>query len=252
MTLTIPDLKERIVVPAASSIYPEIGASYSRPAYEMKYSNNLVIGCKNYYDSEAEIPEGPRMSTSAEELAIQLGYARAGINLRSEKANALYCLLRENYWNEWQWTATGLRVSPDMRKPPEQPDYVDDQGNKFWLRQVLIGNEVVGEVCIPEGNGRWVVEWDEVFGLAKITTEKIDWTRKPYTTQSWFKPNPSKDEKSGYRDVAVGRSGGWLRDGGDGYLGFVADCERWLAFSGGYRPVQGSVPEIRAERTTTF
>ena len=75
---SLPELKERLVIPAVSSSYPTLGATYKQGGYEVDHANRLVRTGKHYYDSKAEIPEGMRMSTAGEELAIQLALERAG------------------------------------------------------------------------------------------------------------------------------------------------------------------------------
>ena len=77
-TASLPELKERLVVPAVSSVYPTLGVAYKHAGGDVNYSRGLVRTGKHYYDSKAEIPEGMRMSTAGEELAIQLALERAG------------------------------------------------------------------------------------------------------------------------------------------------------------------------------
>ncbi len=85
---TLAPLKE-LLLPAASSTHPEIGAAYEQDAYAIKYSHGLTIPedfrhySISYYDLKSEIPEGFRMSTAAEELAMQLMYERAINVIRS-------------------------------------------------------------------------------------------------------------------------------------------------------------------------
>ena len=125
----------------------------------------------------------------------------------------------------------------------------DAQGRKYWARELLIGDKAVGEILVPEGNNRVVVEWDEVSGIPRVT-ENIDFPHTPYTTHFWFNSTPDKDSKSGHYDVAVGRRFCWLHAGGKRCLGVGANYMRWDADSdNGFRPVRGSAPEIK--KTTT-
>ncbi len=236
---------EKLVMPPVSSSYPSIG-KYKSAEHIIDYSPKLTRTGKNYYDSKAGITDDSRISTAAEELAIQLGLERAGKDPR--QADVFDDLFGRNNggWYAWQWTETGLRV-PKGRNPAKYE--TDSNGRKYWAREFLIGDKVVGEILVPEGNGRIVVAWDEVSGLPRVT-EDIAFPHKPYTTHFWFNENPDKDNKSGRNDVAVGRRGSWLRDEGERCLDVGADYVRWGAGSGdGFRPVRGSVPEIK--NTTT-
>jgi hypothetical protein len=123
--------------------------------YEIDHASKLVRTGKNYYDSKAQIPEGHRMSTAGEELAIQLAIERAGKDPRkAEVFNDLFGR-KNGGWYAWQWTETGLRV-PKGRKADKYE--TDPQGRKYWVREVLEGNEAVGEILVPEGGGRLVAE----------------------------------------------------------------------------------------------
>ncbi|MBI4177057.1 MAG: hypothetical protein HY516_01710, partial [Candidatus Aenigmarchaeota archaeon] len=146
----------------------------------------------------------------------------------------------------WQWTETGLRV-PKGRDPRKYE--TNGQGEKYWVRELLIGSDTVGEILVPEGNGRVVVEWDEVSGLPRVT-EDIAFPHKPYTTHFWFNVNPGKDGVSGYQDVAVERRSGWLHDVAEWCLDVDASYARSDADSdGGFRPVRGSL--VKIEKTIT-
>ena len=245
-TATIPELTEKFVVPAATSSYPTLGTAYKLPKYSINHSLRLERTGKNYRDTKAGIPEGIWMSTAAEETAIQLAIERDGKDSRKAKVFDDLFGRNNDSWYAWQWTETGLRV-PKGHDPNKYE--TDSQGRKYWPRIVLIGDREVGEVLVPEGNGRVVVEWDEVFGLAKIT-EDIPYLHKGYTTHSWFDPMPRKDDISGHYDFAVGRGCGWFHGGG--CLGVVVGYRRWAAVSAaGFRSVRGSF-EIQAERTLRF
>ncbi len=233
------EIMERLVTQPASSSHPSLGASYRSAGNSIEYSSSLVRTGKNYYGSK---PTDGRMSTAAEELALQLGLERSGKDPRQAGVfNDLFAR-NDSHLYIWQWTETGLRVP----KGREADIYeTDGQGRKYWAREVLIGDNVVGEILVPEGNRRVVVAWDEVFGVPSAT-EDIAWPHNPYTTHSWFNPNLNKE------DVAVGRWGGWLRGVDGGCLAVDADVARSLASSGGgFRPVRGSLPEIEKEIATT-
>ena len=76
---TLPELKEKLVVPAVSSNYPALGATYRHIGYEINYADRLVKTYKNSEDFIQELGiEGLRMSTAAEELAMQLNYEIVG------------------------------------------------------------------------------------------------------------------------------------------------------------------------------
>src|SRR3989338_4826980 len=105
MAAIIQDLKERMDVPAAISIYPTLGNTYTRAAYPIEFSNRLVRTGKNYYDSE---PANDRMSTAAEELAMQLGLEKAGQDPRNAEAfNDLFGRNNPHDYDPhdciWQW-----------------------------------------------------------------------------------------------------------------------------------------------------
>jgi hypothetical protein len=239
-TITMVEL----VIPELTSVcHPEFGgAAYKSDGYIIKHSPTLTRTGKNYYDSLKEIPDRFRISTfristATEELAIQLALEKAGEDPRKAKVFDDLFGRNNNGWYAWQWTLTGLRVPKDYRADKHEKD---TQGRIHYLRIVLIGDEEVGEILVPEGDGRVVVEWDEVFGLPK-TTEEMDWPHNPYTTHFWFDPSPSKDEKSGQCDVAVARCCYWHRVAHEGCLYVYASCGRWHAGSdGGFRLVQGS------------
>ena len=241
--MKLPELNLKLVVPAVSSSYPTLGASYRRGGYEVDHASKLVRTGSNYYDSKAGIPEGMRMSTAGEELAIQLEIERAGKDVR--EAGVFDDLFgRDPCKYISQWTETGLRV-PKGRKAD---DYETKQDRRYWVRTVLIGDHEVGEVLVPEGGGRFVEEWDEVFGTPKVTTENRDFTQKPYTTHFWFNANPILDSTSGYYDVAVGRWSSSHHAADEGCLDVFADYRRLDAHSGiGFRLVRGSGPEIEKE-----
>src|SRR3989344_6937068 len=59
---SLQELNKRLAVPAASSSYPTLGASYRRGGYEVDRAGRLAMTGRNYYGSKAGIPEGMRMS----------------------------------------------------------------------------------------------------------------------------------------------------------------------------------------------
>src|SRR3989344_5903137 len=243
-TATMPEVKERLVLQSASYTYQTLGAAYKHSENTVKYSGSLRRTGKNYHDSKAEIPEGLRMSTAGEELAIQLALERAGKDPRKAKVfDDLFSRGSDKIYM-WQWTETGLRVPKGRQADAYE---TDGEGRKYFPRIVLIGDQEVGEILVPEGGGRVAVEWDEVFGLPRVT-EDIAYPHEPHTTHFWFNSTSDKDSKSEHYDVAVERRSVWHRGGDGRCLGVDASYGRWDALSGGgFRPVQGSFPEIERE-----
>ncbi len=226
----------KLIIPSVSS------GSYKHSGHEIEYSPNLVWTGKN--------PTEGRVSTADEELAIQLGLERAGIDPRQAKVFDDLFARNKSHVYIWQRTETSLRVPKGYDPNTYQ---TDDQGRKYWVREVLIGDNVVGEVLVPEGHGRVVPYsknpedvWDMVFGLPRITSDSVN-DRKygNHTTHFGFNENPWKDNTSGHKDVAVWRGSGWLLGGDEGCLVVGAPYERWGALSYvGFRPVRGSLPDI--------
>ncbi len=235
---------KKFIVPSASSNYPAQGKAYMREGYQIEYLPNLVrTGC-DYYDSKYGIIYGVRMSTAAEELAIQLSLERVDQDPRQGGVLKDIFTRKFHHRYAWQWTETGLRV-PVCRDPNKYE--TDNQGRKYWRRTVLIGDEEVGEILVPEGHGRVVVEWDEVFGLPKVT-EGTSWPHNSYTTHSWFEPNPDKDNRSGHQDVAVTRGSHWIRGEDERCLAVYEDTTRSSVHASvGFRPVRGPLPKIEEE-----
>lgn len=235
---------KKIIVPSASSDYPKTGSHYWRGSHEIGYSPRLKGTYENYYDSR---PKDGRMSTAAEELAIQLDLER--LNKDPKTAGVFDDVFARNELRVYirQWTETGLRV-PKNRDPDKYE--TDTRGRKYYAREVLIGDEAVGDILVPEGHYRVVVEWDNVFGIPLIT--EYAGLHSPYTTHFAFDPSPWEDTRSGHRDVAVRRSsfwhseeGGWclLVDAHRGRFDYFSD--KWM----GFRPVQGSLPKIEKSRS---
>lgn len=202
--------------------------------YAIKYSDRFVRTSKNYHDSKSEIPEGLRMSTAGEELALQLVSESKGADSRKGLLfNDLFGR-NDSQWRAQQLTETGLRV-PQGRDANAYE--TDGKGRKYWPRLVLLGNKVVGEARVPEGHGRVVVEWNYVFGIPHAT-DAITQPHRPYTTHFWFAPGFNSD-------VDVFRQGA-------GWCGAQEDCFNVLAgyhySNAGYRPVRsGSSVDVIAK-----
>ena len=113
-----------------TSSYPDLRVSYRSPEYFFGYSPRLIRTNKNYYDFKSKIPEGLRVSTAAEELAVQLGLERAGQNPR--KASDFDDIFtRRNFgWHAIQRTETGLRVPKGWEGGRYQ---TDAKGNRQGL-----------------------------------------------------------------------------------------------------------------------
>ena len=251
--LMISELKEKLTVPVAISFYPGL-AVYRHSGYEIEYSPKIEITGKNYHDSKAQLTDGTKFSKAADELAIQLGYEKAGIDPRSKKAKAFNDIFGRNKEKiyAWQWTDTFLRI-PSNKLNPEKPDYIDKHGRKFWAREWGLDNEIYGVVYIPEGGGRVVPKtkdfldvYDLITGLPRITSDnENDMKYENHTLHFRFNSKPSKDSKSGHYDVAVGRRSDWRRAEDERCLYVSAYYERSYSDSrDGFRPVWGSVPEI--------
>ena len=233
------------ILPSTSS-YAGIG-EYSHSGYNIKLSSKLTRTGKNYYDSLKEIPKDSRISLASEDLAIQLGLERAGKDPRKAKEFDDLFARNNNGWYAWQWTLTGLRVPKDYRADKHEKD---TQGRIHYLRIVLIGDEEVGEIPVPEGNGKAVMEWDEVFGIPRVTSDKEgDMKYDNHTTHFYFDQSPGKDKKSGHCDVAVARRSSWPRAGHGRCLDVDASYERWYASSDdSFRQVHGSLPAMHKEQ----
>jgi hypothetical protein len=155
----------------------------------------------------------------------------------------------------WQWTSTGLRV-PKRSTPnydPDTPDHTDGQGRKYWVKELLAGDKVIGEVLVPEGNGRVIVEWDPVTGLPLVTSNnEADMKYENHDSHWWyFNSNPDIDSNTGKQDVAVRRGSTiWRPYVHDGCLGVDAEIKRFgPGLGGSFRPVQGSL-SVSAEKFT--
>ena len=241
-------LTEMLVLPPVSSAYPSRGTAYTRNSAVVHYATRLVrtgaVGrATSYYDLKAAMPKGLRMSTAAEEYALQHALEDADMDPGTAPVFEDLFGRNDDTWYVEQPTATGLRV-PKGREPTVYES--DRQGNKYWLRTVLVGRKEVGELLVPEGDERVIVAWDEAFGLPRETAA-IDEPHQPYTAHFRFHPTPSRDGISGKHDVAVVRVSSWLRIDEDERC-LVIDAR--IARDGvspyiGFRPVRGHVPRMR-------
>src|SRR5262249_55540647 len=185
-----------------------------------------------------------RMSTAAEEVALQLELEKADRDPRNARVFDDLFSRNDDQRYYWQWTATALRV-PLGRRPEAYE--VDKQGRRYWVRMLVSGNEEVGEVLVPEGNGRVVPHktgvtdvWDEVSGLPTVT-EPLIWPHSPYTTHFWFDP--------AMPETAVGRGARGPSQAGE-CLDVLATCPRLgSAEYTGCRLVLGSLPKIMVRAT---
>ncbi len=241
MGILQPSPMKKFIIPSASSDYPTQGKAYMSERHKIEYLPSLVRAGSNYYNSKYGIVYGVRMSTAAEELAIQRGMEMSGKDPRRGGEFKDIFTRNGHHWYAWQWTETGLRV-PAGRDPNKYE--TDEQGRKYWAREVLIGKDVIGEVLVPEGNWRVVTEWDEVSGIPKVT-EEIGRHHTPYISHFRFNPDTQIDNISGHNDVAVTRGSHWLRGEDERCLAVYADTARSFAHASvGFRPVRGSWPKI--------
>lgn len=246
--ISLPPVKHKLRRNNSASHYPTRRAAYRQKGYEFLYADRLVhLPSQDFYTLQVQafvqgLGDGRRMSTAAEELAIQLELERAGEDPRTAKVfDDLFARNNDKRYF-WQWTATGLRVPPG-RQPNAYE--VDKQGRKYWVRILLIGNAEIGEVLVPEGNGRVVPHtsdvrdvWDELSGLPTVT-EMLRWPHHPYTTHFWFDPN--------LEEVAVGRGARGHSEAGE-CLDVLADCPRLGAAEyTAFRLVQGVLPKIQVK-----
>ena len=226
----------------AVSAYPQIGRAYSKPGHSVIIHPGVIRTDKNYRDSQkvlaemimrGELPSDARFMSQAEGRGIERVYLMQGKDPR--KADEF----KDYFENAWECTSTGLRV------PKGWENGRIDNGTGKYPRIVLEGDKKVGELQVPVGNGRVIVEYDDVFGIP-IETRDIAWPHTGYYSHFWLNHNPKLDETSGHNDVAVGRGGGWRHVVDEGCLDVDALYGRFVAVSDvGFRPVRGSVPEIQ-------
>ncbi len=246
--ISLPPLRNKIRIHPALCRYPALGLAYRQKGYEIQYADRLVhLPDQDFYVVSRFLEglgDGRRMSTAAEELAIQLQLERAGQDPRTAPAFDDLFGRNDDGRYFWQWTATGLRV-PEGRDPTVYEK--DEKGRKYWVRILVIGNTEIGEVLVPEGNGRVVPHtpdvrdvWDEATGLPTIT-EPIKWPHAPCTTHFWFDPN--------FKEAAVGRGSREHSQAGS-CLDVLADCPRLGAAEyAGIRLVLGPYLEINVKKT---
>lgn len=229
--------RKRLFVPPASSRYPILGLTYRFGSHEIEYSDITRTG-KDYDNSGAGIPEGYRMSTAGDERAIQRVLEESGHDIRqSEDFDGLFARGHDEKYI-WQWTSTRLCV-PKGKVPSVYE--TDSQGRKYWVRTVYANDRKVGEILVPEGRGRLITKWDEVFGIPQVT-EEDKWPHPLYTTHFWFSPESS--------EVAVMRWSDLRHDNCERCFGVVAlySCNIAVQDSG-IRMIRGSEGEIEKEIT---
>ena len=232
--------------PRATSVYPSMGKAYLRHAHSFSASPRIVRTGKSYYDSQkvlaemierGELPADARFMTQAEGFDIENSYKARAKDPRKAPEFDDYFARNKDKTYLWEWTSNGLRVPKGWEN-----GRIDTDGK--YPRILLAGDKEGGEVKVPVGNGRVIVESDGVSGIP-IETREIAWPHEGYHSHWHFNPSPSLDNVSCHYDVAVGRGGGWLRDEGGRCLVVDAGCGRSGAVSDdGFRPVRGSVPEI--------
>jgi len=250
MSRKIPKENRRIIIPAASSVYQLLGVACDRPQYEIEYSEELI---RQYGHGEIKIPKGFRISTAAEELAIQHALEKNDNDPRDAVAyNDIFGRNEERFDNNNGWhalllTETRLRVPIGWENGRYE---TDEKGRKYWPRIVLIGDEEVGEVSIPEGNGRVIMELDEVFGLPKITEE--DSPKYRLDSHFWFKTEPGMffKTKKYEDDIIALKRGPQFKERIDMYADFMYAHGKSYE-DDGYRLVKGSMPTIAKETSRT-
>ncbi len=231
----------RITVLPAVSDYPMLGRRYSHDGYYFDFAEPLEKTGKNCYESKKCIPEGMRRSTSADELAIQLGGENLGIHPREMTA---YKNVFEG--NMRLRTKTGLRVPKGL----DPSEYEIEDGRKYYTRMGLICSTPVGLVRVPESG---VIPYSEnpsevfdlVLGIPLVTVDDI---HHKHTTRFLFNPNPPQDSKSENFDVYVGRLSYPLDRENDRDLYIIATHTRDDADpDDAIRLVRGPLPKIRRE-----
>ena len=232
--------------PRATSVYPSMGKAYLRHAHSFSASPRLVRTGKRYYDSQkvlaemierGELPADARFMTQAEGLDIENSYKARAEDPRKAPEFDDYFGRNKDKSYLCELTLTGLRVPKGWEN-----GRVDTDGK--YPRILLTGNKEDGEVGVPVGNGRVIVESDGVSGIP-IETREIVWPHEGYHSHWHFNATPSLDKISGHYDVAVGRGGYWRLGEDEGCLNVIAYCSRSVAYSvDGFRLVRGSLPEI--------
>jgi hypothetical protein len=237
-----------IEVQRAVSVFPASDRAYLRPSYLLSFSPSIIRTNDNYYDSQkilidmketGRLPLDARFMTQAEGLAVERSYLRVGKDPRTAEEFQDYFKNNRDAWHAWEWTLTGLRV------PKRWENGKVDIGTGKYPRIILIGEKEDGEIQIPGGGGKAIIEYDELYGIPIETSKTIQFYKNHYACW-YFDPNPKLDEISGQYDIAIVRGGRY--DHEDGLLCLIVDanCGRYHTISGSsFRPVYGEIPDTR-------
>jgi len=167
--IEMPELDRTITISAARSEYPMLGVAYSRPEYFMAYSPGLVQTGRNYYDSLRVLPKGIRMSTAAEELAIQLALERAGKDPREAEVFAdlfgkeiIEMKVLAGLFGKDDMTSTTVRF-PSISEQYAQEKHAERQKkeNEMWYAEQITATGIRLEGT-PEGGGITLLEYEEI------------------------------------------------------------------------------------------
>jgi hypothetical protein len=210
------------------------GAGNIRRAYDIAYSFGLARDSEGKVivnvtrDQAREIAKaaGYRLSTASEEYELsENGIEHVAFNDAFGRNPE-----HEYFWNH---TDTGL-----LKPKGQKSDYVKkEKGRTYHLRIVTEGGKKVGEIWVPEGNGKTIREWS-VFGLP---TETVDGKEHKDGTETHFYFEPSLEE------IAVLRRRRW-RDAHEHCFGLRATGEPSRSYSSGsFRLVRGSLPEYEGK-----
>ncbi len=247
MPIDIPKLNVRRI--ALANYIDRHAIKFTRPSYEIRTSSRLVKTGASYYDSLKLLPDGIRFSTAAEELSAQLDLEAQGKDPR--QPDLYKSLFDGNGGVSYQWvlTLTGLRI-PDGVKPGEHDVR---NGRKYFVRQVLEGDEVVGEVDVPEGGGeRVVTSWNEFLGIPAETSDRSeDMKLEKHTTHFYFNDFYELDKVSRHYDSVIVRFVKALPTTSihKHCLLVNASSVRWFVhYEAAVRPVQGDLPKVMKEQ----
>ncbi len=220
--IAVPEMKPLVVTARNAQGHPrgEYRAEYS-PALARDSDGRIIVNVTRDQAREIAMAAGYRLSTATEEQKLsEKGYEDEAFNDTFARND------QKKYF--WNWTDTGL-----LKPKGEKEDYtMKKNGRTYWKRIVTEGGEKVGEVWVPEGNGRVIREWS-VFGLP---TETVDEKEHKDGTETHFYFNRDLDE------IAVLRGRRW----GDRENCFGLNAYCGPAYSdpfGGFRPVRGSLPK---------
>jgi hypothetical protein len=210
---------EKLAVPEAK------GSGYSRSASEIEYSPTLAR------DSDGRVIVDVTQA-GAREIARASGYClptAAYLQVLGERGYK-DAAFDDNFARNsektyfWELTDTGL-LKPKGKNIKAKND------RTYYLRIVTEGGKAVGELWVPEGNGRIVREWSP-FGIPSETAQESE-HKEGTETHFHFDPNLDK--------VAVLRDWYW-RDAREDCFSLIAYCGPSDSHShGGFRPVRGSV-----------